>query len=590
MLRSFLLFFAFPLALALAACDCGTTPPPPKVECNANQIECIIAGETTCVPFNPDGLCQPWQQCAEGSGVCDADGNVSCTCVTKPPLNPGTQVAYTASAQLANGALIIAGWNPGFISSPTSGPYKDLNVGWWNPAGVHTVCDEGAVVWETVKGIPTGVTPTADPAGPRGGIVATGEEVGRYTGIVAIGDDVLVTYENATEKTLEAAYGTFTGTGPNDVSFDWSFHTIDPDGGAMVLWTDVTLGNGGNPVVVYTVASRPDVANGVSQPQFSQRVATATVASPASIDDWQIETLAEGDARCSPQLPCGEGYFCARAGFHGYCALVAPDGSCNSMSTGTSTCAAGGGLLGGAETCVAAAGLPPAFCDTSAHANYCCMSPQNAFDYPPVDGLYNDVERTTTGLALVYYARVSGELRLRVMTDGVGWGAPVCLAGCSPSADAGPGASLFVDGTNTLHIAYVDAIAGDIRYMRTSLVGVLAEDVLVDEGTITSLPDREGPGFVGDDSDITIVAGEVRIVYSDTANHEALLARRPGGTGPFLVEAYSSNRADGNFPTIVADATAGSGDVTLVTSTYRATGAAPIESDTCGYSIGPAAP
>jgi hypothetical protein len=585
MLRSFLLFFAFPLIVALAACDCGTTPPPVKIECSANQIECTIAGEITCVPFDGNGLCEPWQQCADGSGVCDADGNVSCTCVTKPPLNPGTQVAYTASAQLENGALIIAGWNPGFLPNA----YKDLNVGWWNPAGVHTICDQGKVVWETVKGIPAGVTPTADPAGPRGGVAATGDEVGRYTGIVAIGNDVLVTYENATEKSLEAAYGTFTGTGADDVSFDWSFHTIDPDGGAMVLWTDVTLRNDGNPVVVYTVASGPDVANGVSQPQFSQRVATATAASPASIDDWQIETLAEGNAQCSPQLPCGEGYFCARAGFHGYCALRAPEGSCNSMSTGTTTCAAGGGLLGGAETCVAGAEIPPAFCDDSKHAGFCCMSPQNAFDYPPVDGLYNDVERTTTGLALIYYARVSGELRLRVKPDAGAWGAPVCLAGCSASDDSGPGASLFVDASNNLHVAYVDAIGGDVRYLRANLAGTVAENVLIDEGTITSVPDRDGPGYVGDDSDITIVAGEVRIVYSDTANHEALLARRPGGTGPFIIEAYSSNRADGNFPTIVPDATSG-GDVTLVTSTYRATGATPIESDTCGYAIGPIAP
>jgi hypothetical protein len=584
MLRSCLLFFAFPLVSALVACNCGTTPP--KIECNASQIECIIDGETVCIAYDEAAICEPWEQCAD-TPVCDPDGNPTCDCVNKPPLNPGTQVAYTASTQLANGALIIAGWNPGFRPNA----YKDLNVGWWNPAGVHPICEQGKVEWETVKGVPTGVTPTADPDGPRGGVTATGEEVGRYTSIVAIGDDVLVTYENATEGSLEAAYGTFTGTGPDDVSFSWSFHTIDPDGGAMVLWTDVTLDGAGHPVVAYTVASLPEVAEGVTQPQFSQRVATATVSAPASIEDWTIEALAEGDARCSPQLPCDEGYFCARVGYHGVCAAIAPEGSCNSASTGTSTCASGGGLLGGSETCVSGEELPDAFCNDSQHPGFCCMGPQNAFDFPPVEGLYNDIEATSAGLALVYYARVSGELRLRVKAADT-WGAATCLAGCSAGQDSGPGASLFVDGADVLHVAYVDALAGDVRYLSATLAGAVAQNVLVDEGTITSFPDRDGPGFVGDDSDIVIVDGEIRIVYSDTANHEALLARRAatGLLDPFTIEAFSSNRTDGNFPTIVVDALAESGDVALATSTYRATGGAPIESDTCGYSVGPLAP
>src|SRR5690606_32808405 len=95
--------------------------------------------------------------------------------------------------------------------------------------------------------------------------------------------------------------------------------------------------------------------------------------------------------------------------------------------------------------------------------------------------------------------------------------------------------------------------------------------------------------FVGDDSDIVVINDEIRIVYSDTANHESVMARRGvlDLLGSFTVESVSSNRADGNFPTIVIDALAGTGDVTLVTSTYRATGSAPVESDTCGYSVGP---
>src|SRR5690606_20867984 len=113
MLRSTLLFFAFPLIAALVACDCGGSPPVEEgdagLKCSPTELLCVVGGVEECVAYDLDALCEPWEECS-GAAFCDDSGNATCDCVNKPPLDPGTQVAYTASAQLANGALVIAGW------------------------------------------------------------------------------------------------------------------------------------------------------------------------------------------------------------------------------------------------------------------------------------------------------------------------------------------------------------------------------------------------------------------------------------------------------------------------------------------------
>lgn len=584
MLRSFLLFFAS-LMVALVACDCGSNPPPVKEECTANQLECVRDGETVCVTYNDSDLCEPWEQCS--NATCDANGDVVCTCVPKPPLNPGTRVAYAKSTQLANGALIVAGYNPGLSNTQ----YHDLNVGWWNRTGSDDVCEQGTIVWETVKGIPAGVVPSADPSGPRGGISATGDIVGKYTGIVALGEegnDVLVTYHNATEGTLEAAYGTFTGTGPDDVSFEWTFHTIDPDGGIAVLWTDVTVGNDGFPVVAYTVVKAPDLEEDITQPQYSQRVATATVAAPAAPEDWTFETISEGNAHCSANIPCATGYFCALAGYFGVCAEVVPEsaGGCTN-SNDEFTCAKGGGIGSVSETCVSTSEIPAGFCDDEKHPGTCCVQAAELVDYPPTPGLYNDIEATADGLALLSYSRPEGRLLLHRKT-GAGWVGPTCIAGCQPSEDAGMDASMVVDGT-TIHVAYTDGIGrGSVNYVRVNATNGNPDNnsrMIVDDGTAAYYADRTEPGFVGHNSDIAVVNGEVRIVYSDTALLESLIAHRAANAAnnvPWTIEAYGNLADDGHFPTIVVDALAEAGDVTLVTSTYRSTGRVQA-SNTCAY-------
>lgn len=149
-------------------------------------------------------------------------------------------------------------------------------------------------------------------------------------------------------------------------------------------------------------------------------------------------------------------------------------------------------------------------------------------------------------------------------------------------------ASMVVDGT-TIHVAYTDGIGrGSVNYVRVNATNGNPDNnsrMIVDDGTAAYYADRTEPGFVGHNSDIAVVNGEVRIVYSDTALLESLIAHRAANAAnnvPWTIEAYGNLADDGHFPTIVVDALAEAGDVTLVTSTYRSTGRVQA-SNTCAY-------
>lgn len=656
MLRSFLFCFVFAIFASLVACQCATgrfeepdgdakiddPDPGDDASCRRGQVACTIGGETQCVSYDPADLCEPWERCVSGSTTCDASGTPVCTCEVAEALGAGTQVAFADSTQLANGALIVAGWNAGLAPHA----YKDLNVGWWNPAAEHDTCSNGAIEWEIVRGVPEGEGPIADPDGYRGGVAATGPNVGRFASIITVPDedgapsnDVLVSYEVVSEEGafVEIAHGRFIGEDASNVAFDWSFHAVEPPAGAVaVASTSLTLQSNGMPAVAYTLhyPSRPgDADDPRNQPTYEIKVARATVAVPEAAEDWTVINVVDAtDAGCQNDSQCADGQRCIRAGFFGMCLETADLTNCvgtEGESAGEVVCdpGAGGPIASPAELCVAVdtikADLPEnnylgdsdydrdAFIDgvcpeTGVGTGHCCMLPMKLGDYIPVNGLFLSLNSVGNDgqLSLLSYGRRTGTLD-HYSINPENQVTHRVVRGGGAEGDVGMGLSATLDPANNrlLHVAFVDGIKNDLYYLRLNVnangnVVVAANSLrVVDDGNpIAGLEARATPGFVGDNSRIAIAqtetGAEARIVYSDTANHQTVLARRAAGANSgtafeisvienHLKEGNAGAIGDGNFPTILNNNDVAHPGSSLITSTYRLTVGSRAKSDTC---------
>ena len=92
--------------------------------------------------------------------------------------------------------------------------------------------------------------------------------------------------------------------------------------------------------------------------------------------------------------------------------------------------------------------------------------------YPEAYGLYISMAATPSGLGIVYYDRLHGNL-YGVSQSGGQWQPPVLLDGQSKDAqgndidtgDVGIGASLFVDSSGDWHVSYVDGFNESVDYL-----------------------------------------------------------------------------------------------------------------------------
>src|SRR5690606_6667000 len=89
--------------------------------------------------------------------------------------------------------------------------------------------------------------------------------------------------------------------------------------------------------------------------------------------------------------------------------------------------------------------------------------------YPEGSGLYIAMANTQSGLGLVYYDRIHGNL-YGVREEGGAWQTPTLLDGEGPgptdTGDTGLGAALFVDANGDWHVSYSDGITESVRYMK----------------------------------------------------------------------------------------------------------------------------
>lgn len=488
--------FLLALTLAVGGCDCGGgggtgdggVDGGGGAECGMETCMptepagnlCCEAMQT-CVDYNLADLCMPGFRCPSASAISVDDScNLSCECEMLPPLSPGLLATHLDMVSLDDGSLFFSGYSPG---TPPGGQYGDLVVGPWDAAS-------GTVAWEIVDGAPSEPI-AADPSGWRGGVSEPGDDVGRWTSIAASGDNLFVSYYDRTHGALKLA----TRNGGT-----WSTQTVDDTGDAG-RYSSIVLDAAGNPVIAYNVIEPPAAVPG--QPVSHTRVATGSGGfDPGSWTTFDVHTA---EIPCRPSS-CPDGAACLESG-----SCVNETADCGECGSGT--------------TCVSGT------CEASLPSNY-------VEDMPVSTGLYTDIERTSSGLALVWYDRNGGNIH-GASHDGAAWGPPFLIDGFGREnpdiGDSGIGASLFVDAADVWHVSYVDGGEELVRYARVEGASVTPETV--DDGS-TDGADRhpDGRHIVGDDSSVVVTAGgELRVVYQDATAQRAMVATRPASGGEWAV-------------------------------------------------------
>lgn len=462
-------------------CDCaGSTMDACDDECmpattpsSSGSMCCEETAE--CVDYSLDALCDPGFTCPPAN-VDFEDCEVSCSmCERRPPLSQGilaTDLDYVASSE----GSFVSGYSPG---NPPTARYGDLVFG--------EVGAGGDIAWEIVDGAPS--TPIRfDPDGWRGGVTDPGPDVGRWTSMVDSGTAIYIAYYDADDGDLEIAIG---GAGA------WDLHTIDETGNAG-SYASLVLTASGEPAVSYMrVETQADgtVRSGVF-------VAVASSAMPGAGSDWTITEVSGAVTPCRA-VDCGE-------------QLCTETGTCADEGTCTGECADDQGCVAG--TCVTI--YPEGWVE----------------DLAPRHGMYTQMVATASGLALIWYDRNGGNI-WGAEAAGTTFGAPFLIDGYARvvptgelgSGDSGIGASLFVDGTGTWHVTYVDGTEEELRYAQVTSGAVALRERIDDGSTDGTTPHDDGRHIIGDDSSVVVTSGgEVRVAYQDATDATTMLARRTG--------------------------------------------------------------
>jgi hypothetical protein len=467
-----------------AAVDCIPASPPGTP---AGQILCPMTH--MCVDYNVNSLCMPGNTCPIANVMIDMSCTVTCSmCVALPPLSPG-YLAQDLDFVVTPTGQYLSGYDPG---NPPMQLYGDLVFG--------TVPMTGAAMttWEIVDGAPTSPI-TAGIMGWRGGVAAPGDDVGRWSSMAVDSHGTFyIAYYDTTHNALKLAIG-HAGM--------WHTQTVDAMGNAGRYASLVLLASGA-PAIAYLAWDPPDA---MGQVHSGVRVAVAHSATPATAADWTISHV--GMAQQSPCRPflCSMTQHCTNP--------TTGMGTCVTPGTGCASCTTAQVCVAGA--CVAA--LPSPYIE----------------DIPPARGLYTQLAVTSTGLALVYYDRVEGNIYGAAAT-GTTWGTPFLIDGYGAhdpaTGDTGIGASLYVDRNDIWHVTYVDGAEENLHYIEVTpgATPTFAARAIVDDGSTSdgTMANTDGRHIIGDDSSVVVLlSGEVRVAYQDDTAERTMLARRmPGAT------------------------------------------------------------
>ncbi len=448
-----------------------------------------------------------WSGCSCGSSK--QSNKKPSDCPTCEQILPGLVGSYSSAAVSQGGTVWVAGYDDiGYTQGPDAGAnqvlFGDLVVGKW---------DGSKVDWQSVDGLPA-VDPTLDPGTPGGppdptyydpkgfrqGLTDPGDDVGMWTSIVLDSSgNPEVAYYDATHRALK--FASYDGS-------SWSMHTVESDDhGDIGRYAKMLLVDG-KPTIAY-LSIMPGGTNGTAK--SSVRVATASTATPAAASDWSF-----ADAASAPSVPCHQ-YNCNTGE---YCRV--DTGACEKTTTGcTPSCASG-------QKCFDANGTPTCTATLSSTA------PE---DYPNAYGLYVSMAATSSGLGIVYYDRVHGNL-YAISDNGGTWTQPLLLDGQGKDAqgndidtgDVGIGASLFIDPSGDWHVSYVNGFTEAVMYQLVKGGTTAGTPEVVDAGNTA-----DGQAVVGDDSAIDVTgSGEVHVAYQDATSGQldwAVGTPKSGGTG-----------------------------------------------------------
>ncbi len=434
---------------------------------------------------------------AGGGAGTGGEGGGPPTCTDCETLAPGLVGAYASAAVAPDGTIWVAAYNDiGLSTTNDSGTnpvlFGDLAVGKYA---------DGAVSWQAVDGLPAvdESLPPGTPGGPpdpkyvdlnsyRGGLTDSGDDVGLWTSIQVGADGFpMVAYYDDTNKALKFARRDDQGV--------WSFHTVQQKAQSDLGRYAKLVVRDGRPVIAF-LALEP-VGDGTVQSVV--RVASATSGLPQGGGDWTFADAAIAPAPCRP-YNCASGEECRLTGV-----CAAAGSGCDP------TCEKGFACFDDGAGPACAEVLDKKFTDT----------------YPEGSGLYIALANTPSGLGLVYYDRIHGNL-YGVREEGGAWQTPTLFDGQGPgptdTGDTGIGAALFVDANGDWHVSYSDGITETVRYLKVTGGTTPEAPQTVDDGTVDM-----GKVVVGDDSSVFVGSdGKLFVSYQDATNGLLKLATNSG--------------------------------------------------------------
>ena len=391
-----------------------------------------------------------------------------CECEKLPPCKAGIPGLYSETAVI-NGFHVVSGYNQ---------EYGDLQVG--------LVQADGTVKWEWVDGVPSGAKVECALDGPRQGIKEPGPDVGLYTSIATGGNGTIhVSYFDRTNGALKYA---------SKAGGKWAVHTVDSNGTVVGRFTSIALAKDGKPWIAYFVAD-----DGAGRSQL--RLASGNKGTPAAASDWKVQAIATAvNPTCGGKCDTSKNELCLEI-------------------NGKPTCKA---PTADVDKC------KPKACekDKTACVGSAChkIIVENSMPALPLGiGLFPSIAFSSDGAPVVaYYDGIKQDLKLYRVSGGKG-----VTSTLKSTGDAGQWASIAVDSTGKIHIAYIQALgpSQDLKYLCLDKTFKVVADEMVDDGLVSTPTKHEDRVLA--DCTIAVTAGDVpRIVYQDSSVHALKLAAR----------------------------------------------------------------
>jgi hypothetical protein len=440
------------------------------------------------------GVAASWSGCScGGDDSTSKPHSDSCPGLeTCQELQPGLVGAYASAVVDSKGSVWVAGYDDlGYGVTGTDEEqftWGDLVVGKW---------DGSKVDWESVDGLPE-VDPDLDPgttggppdpqfndiSGFRQGLTDPGDDVGLWTSIALVDDKPVVAYYDAKNRGLK--YASYDGK-------SWKVSSVQQKANSDIGRYAKLVISGGKPVIAF-LFQEPGTGGAAKS---GVRVATASSASPAGPSDWTFS-----DAYTDAASPC-RAFLCATGECREDTALCqAPTNGCATKCNPDEKCFDDNGT----KVCA------KVFAKTYPDA------------YPEAAGLYVSLAETQSGLGMVFYDRIHGNL-MASHQEGGKWTPAAILDGQGKDStgadidtgDVGVGASLFVDSAGDWHVAYANGFDETLVYMKVTGGTTPGTPEVVDDGVV---PGEQA--IVGDDTSIRVTSsGEVQIAYQDATRGKA---------------------------------------------------------------------